>query len=214
MALSDGVKRGEQASSQPWRGAGCWDCPPVWGWRVALRDLMVSDFVSNVSTVAVLLNTLVMCLPYAGQPLVWEAFVENMGAAITYAFIVEMALKLLGLGCAGYWSDGWNVLDGVIVSLSIGEILIVQVVALTDTGFNISFLRMLRLLRLLRLLKAWPGLYKISMAFVKAIPQISNLFFLMLIHMTIFALLGMQAFGGTGLSEESRFHFDYFTDGP
>ena len=37
---------------------------------------------------------------------------------------------------------------------------------------------MLRLLRLLRLLKAWPGLYKIVMAFVKAVPQIANLFIL------------------------------------
>ena len=87
-----------------------------------------------------------------------------------------MELKLLGLGCKGYWSDGWNQLDGVIVMLSIGEMLIT--ILLADTGVNISFLRMLRLLRLLRLLRAWPGLYKIVMAFVKAIPQISNLFVL------------------------------------
>ena len=110
--------------------------------------------------------------------------------------------------CAGYWSDGWNLLDGIIVSLSIGEMLIT--VLLADTGINISFLRMLRLLRLLRLLKAWPGLYKIVMAFVKSIPQISNLFVLMFLVMTIFALLGMQTFGGTGMSEDSRWHFDYY----
>merc|ERR1719271_1267204 len=110
------------------------------------------------------------------------------------------------MGCAAYWADGWNVLDGCIVSLSIGEMLIT--ILLADTGVNISFLRMLRLLRLLRLLKAWPGLYKIVMAFVKAIPQISNLFVLMFLIMFIFALLGMQTFGGTGISEDSRWHFD------
>ena len=44
---------------------------------------------------------------------------------------------------------------------------------LADTGVNISFLRMLRLLRLLRLLKAWPGLYKIVMAFVKSERQLT-----------------------------------------
>ena len=65
-------------------------------------------------------------------------------------------------------------------------------VLLADTGINISFLRMLRLLRLLRLLKAWPGLFKIVMAFVNSIPQIANLFVLMLLLMFIFALLGMQ----------------------
>ena len=40
--------------------------------------------------------------------------------------------------------------------------------------------------------QAWPGLYKVIMAFVKAIPQISNLFILMFLLMTIFALLGTQ----------------------
>ena len=64
--------------------------------------------------------------------------------------------KLVGLGCYSYWADSWNVLDGVIVLLSICEMLIT--ILLADTGVNISFLRMLRLLRLLRLLKAWPGL--------------------------------------------------------
>merc|ERR1719271_2416994 len=112
------------------------------------------------------------------------------------------------MGCAAYWADGWNVLDGTIVSLSIGEMLIT--VLLADTGINISFLRMLRLLRLLRLMRAWPGLYQIVMAFVKAIPQISNLFVLMFLIMFIFALLGMQTFGGTGVGDDSRWHFDYF----
>ena len=48
------------------------------------------------------------------------------------------------------------------------------------------------------------------MAFAKAIPQISNLFVLMFLMMFIFSLLGMQTFGGTSISEDSRWHFDYF----
>ena len=48
------------------------------------------------------------------------------------------------------------------------------------------------------------------MAFVKSLPQIANLFILMFLMMFIFSLLGMQAWGGSGLSEESRWHFDYF----
>lgn len=149
-------------------------------------------------------------MPYYGQPQMWANATEFMSSAITWVFIVEMVAKLLGMGCAAYWADGWNVLDGIIVSLSIAEMLITLLLA--DTGVNISFLRMLRLLRLLRLLKAWPGLYKIVMAFVNAVPQISNLFVLMFLLMTIFSLLGMQMFGGTGMSDGSRWHFDYFYD--
>ena len=79
----------------------------------------------------------------------------------------------------------FHMLDGIIVSLSICEMMIT--VLLADTGLNISFLRMLRLLRLLRLLKAWKGLFRIVMAFMHAIPQIANLFILMLLLMFIFA---------------------------
>ncbi|KOO27372.1 sodium channel protein type 2 subunit alpha [Chrysochromulina tobinii] len=189
------------------------DCTPehggCCGWRASLSDTMNSPTMGNVSTGFVIFNLAVMCMPYAGQPDWWGELVELLGEFVTWVFIVEMFLKLLGMGCRAYWIDNWNALDGVIVSLSIAEMVIT--VLLADTGVNISFLRMLRLLRLLRLLKAWPGLYKIVMAFAKAIPQISNLFVLMFLVMSIFALLGMQAFGGIPeISADSRWHFDYF----
>lgn len=68
---------------------------------------------------------------------------------LTWLFIAEMALKIFGLGCATYWSDGWNVLDGTIVTMSIVEIVLTLIFAGQD--FNLSFLRMLRILRVLRM---------------------------------------------------------------
>ena len=173
-----------------------------------LGSFMNSEPVGNLSTALVVLNLGVMCMPYVGQPAWWASLIEALGNGITYVFIVEMGLKLLGMGWRPYWSDPWNQLDGAIVSLSIVEIAIT--ILLADTGVNISFLRMLRLLRLLRLLRAWPGLYHVVKSFVAAVPQICNLFVLMFLLMFIFALLGMQTFGGTGMSADSRWHFDYF----
>ena len=150
---------------------------------------------------------------------------------ITWIFIFEMAIKLLGMGCATYWSDSWNVLDGTIVSLSIFEMIMTALAS--GTGFNFSFLRMLRMLRvlrILRLMKSWKGLYKIITTFIKAIPHMTNLVFLIFLTMFMFALLGMQLFGGlynrdTGYSlgicpggvcadgedlvEKPYYHFDY-----
>lgn len=141
-----------------------------------------------------------------------------------------MALKIIGLGCEGYWSDGWNQLDGTIVLMSIIEMILTAI--LEGGGMNLSvlrILRMLRLVRVLRLMKSWKGLYKIVVTFMKAIPQMTNLFILMFLFMIIFSLLGMQIFGGafqpsSGFSMEPcnpecsdptllphpRFHFDYF----
>ncbi|KOO32786.1 sodium channel protein type 9 subunit alpha [Chrysochromulina tobinii] len=213
MPHSPGGETGSKHCCTRLDGGDCCDCSPAsdegcCGWRYTLRQAMLSSTLGNISTFFVVFNLFLMCLPYAGQSKAYENDVEMASSVVTWIFIIEMFLKLLSMGCSEYWGDSWNVLDGIIVSISIVEIVIT--VLLADTGVNISFLRMLRLLRLLRLLKAWPGLYKIVMSFVKAIPQISNLCVLLFILMFIFALLGMQTFGGTAISEDSRWHFDYF----
>ena len=40
---------------------------------------------------------------------------------ITWIFLAEMIVKLLALGCGGYWRDKWNVLDGSITLLACAE---------------------------------------------------------------------------------------------
>ena len=110
-----------------------------------------------------------------------------------------MVLKLLALGCADYWADGWNKLDGSIVLLSVVDLGMTIAAALGlmgEGGANLSFLRilrMLRVLRMLRLMRSWKGLYKICMTFIKALPQMSNLFVLTFLLLVIFSLLGEGA---------------------
>ena len=100
-----------------------------------------------------------------------------------------------------------------------------------QSGVKLSFLRMLRMLRvlrILRLMRKWKGLYKIISTFIRSIPHMSNLVFLILLTMFMFSLLGMQLFGGIfkpetgyslqacpghvcpdGLQEKPSYHFDY-----
>ena len=70
----------------------------------------------------------------------------------TIAFVIEMAMKLIGLGLVQYISDGWNVLDG---SLVLSSVLDKFLTAIAESGLPISptFLRMLRFFRIVRLLK-------------------------------------------------------------
>ena len=106
----------------------------------------------------------------------YAANLELGSSVITWLFIFEMGLKLLSLGCTRYWSDGWNVLDGSIVIMSIGEI--VTTIVFAGEGANVSFLRifrMLRLVRMLRLMRSWKGLYKIVTTMLNAIPHMSNI---------------------------------------
>ena len=210
---------------------GC-DCTPAEGtWRASLGVTVNETWFGNVSTGLVLFNMMLMCMPYYGMSEEHGASLENAATVVSVLFMIEMALKLTGMGCTGYWSDGWNQLDGTIVSLSVVEI--VLTILFAGSGVKLSFLRMLRMLRVLRvlrLMKSWKGLYKIVMTFGKAAPQMGNIFVLMFLTLLIFALLGMQLFGGmynpsSGYSSEPceggvcpdetleempRFHFDYF----
>jgi hypothetical protein len=68
---------------------------------------------------------------------------------------------------------------------------------------------MLRVLRMLKVMKYWKGLYRIFSCLLGAGQGLINIFVLLFVFMTMFALLGMQLFGG-GCDPESRFHFDYY----
>ena len=228
------LESGQERSDGEVGGGGrhCCDCEPEPGtWRHAVGEVATSDAVGNFSTGLVLFNMLLMVLPYEGMTEEYAMNLENASTVVTYIFIVEMFAKLLGIGCANYWADGWNQLDGTIVCMSILEI--VLTILFAGGGANLSFLRimrMLRVLRMLRLMRSWKGLYKIVSTFGKALPQMSNLLVLLTLIMTIFSLLGMQIFGAqytpavgfsdvpcpSGvcpnkmLSEHPYYQFDYF----
>jgi hypothetical protein len=78
----------------------------------------LSQALSNVSTALVFVNMALMCLPYYGMSDAYALRLEVAASVIAWLFILEMGIKLLGLGCGGYWSDGWNRLDGTVPRLT------------------------------------------------------------------------------------------------
>jgi hypothetical protein len=99
---------------------------------------------------------------------------------LSWIFMVEMGLKLLGLGCTGYWADpevgGWNTLDGTLVLLSLLEMIMKTFFggAISEDHPLSSMLRMLRMLRILRfvrVMKRWKAMRKLAVSFIKAVPQ-------------------------------------------
>jgi hypothetical protein len=210
------------------------DPPPIppSRWVEAFHSVAVSSWLSTASTALVLLNMVLMAVPYYGMAPAFAELLEEAITTITLLFSAEMGIKLLGLGCHGYWSDGWNTLDGTLVTMSLAELLIMEIVGDLKVP-NLSFLRvlrMLRILRILRLMKSWEGLYKVVMAFGRALSQMGALATLMLLMLSVFSLIGMQLFGGMysaehgysaepcpagectdpELLEKPYYHFDYF----
>ena len=226
--LSDGTTKPPRSFS-----GNCADCSLDGPCRRPFRVIANAEWLNHTSTALVLVNMVLMCMAYEGMSEEYAADLESAATVITWCFIIEMGIKLIGLGCAAYWADGWNCLDGTIVILSIIEMLVTWLS--TASGANVSafrvlrMLRMLRVLRVLRLMRSWKGLYKIVITFIRALPQMKNLVVLVVLTMFMFALLGMQLIGGlytpkTGyslepcpgglcadesLQEKPYYHFDY-----
>ena len=66
-----------------------------------------------------------------------------------------MLAKLYGLGCIGYWGDGWNALVSMTVAVRVLETLFVRLRTppRLQPSFNLSFLRIIRTFRVLRVLR-------------------------------------------------------------
>ena len=164
--------------------------------RSWLRGVVDSSALSYGSMALVLLNVVVMCLPYDGMSADYAHSLESTGKVLTLAFAVEMGLKLCALGWGGYWGDRWNVLDGTIVTFSVVELAVEVALASTGLPLQLSYLRMLRILRvmrMLRLMRKWRRLHMVISSFLLALQQMRNLLILMVLLMSIFSLLGMQA---------------------
>lgn len=62
--------------------------------------------------VVIVLNAIIIYLIDSG---VASSELSIVDIVCTIFFMIEMAIKLKELGWKGYWSDGWNRFDGVLV---------------------------------------------------------------------------------------------------
>ncbi|KAG8191415.1 hypothetical protein JTE90_010589 [Oedothorax gibbosus] len=125
--------------------------------------------------------TLEMCLTY-------------MDKVFTVLFFFEMLLKWVALGFRKYFQNAWCWLDFVIVLVSV-----INLVATEIGGGNIQAFKTMRTLRALRPLRAlsrFQGMRVVVNALVQAIPAICNVLLVCLIFWLIFAIMGVQLFGG------------------
>merc|ERR1719411_1125159 len=102
----------------------------------------------------------------------------------------------------------FNRFDFFVVISSIIEYLLVKNEFIPPIG--LSVLRCIRLLRGFKVTKYWSAMGNLVKSLVNSISSIVALLVLLCLFIFIFALLGMQLFGGKFLDDESRATFDNF----
>ncbi|XP_034641579.1 sodium channel protein type 2 subunit alpha-like isoform X2 [Trachemys scripta elegans] len=166
-----------------------WDCWSPWLKVKHIVNLVVMDpFVDLAITICIVLNTLFMAMEHYPMTEQFSSVLTVGNLVFTGIFTAEMVLKIIAMDPYYYFQEGWNIFDGIIVSLSLMELGLANVEGL-------SVLRSFRLLRVFKLAKSWPTLNMLIKIIGNSVGALGNLTLVLAIIVFIFAVVGMQLFG-------------------
>uniref|UniRef100_A0A0N4ZYK0 Voltage-dependent calcium channel type A subunit alpha-1 n=1 Tax=Parastrongyloides trichosuri TaxID=131310 RepID=A0A0N4ZYK0_PARTI len=161
--------------------------------RTSLRIIVKSQvFYWSVITL-VFLNTACVASEHYGQPAWFTEFLKYAEYGFLGIFICEMLVKIFAMGYRTYFASKFNRFDCIVIVGSAFEVLWAE---LKGGSFGISVLRALRLLRIFKLTSYWVSLRNLVRSLMNSMRSIISLLFLLFLFIVIFALLGMQLFGG------------------
>ncbi|XP_018802975.1 PREDICTED: voltage-dependent calcium channel type A subunit alpha-1 isoform X4 [Bactrocera latifrons] len=143
--------------------------------------------------VLVFLNTMCVAVEHYDQPQFLTDFLYVAEYVFLGLFMSEMFIKMYALGPHTYFESSFNRFDCVVISGSIFEVIWSEV---KSGSFGLSVLRALRLLRIFKVTKYWSSLRNLVISLLNSMRSIISLLFLLFLFILIFALLGMQLFGG------------------
>uniref|UniRef100_A0A3B4UUH4 Voltage-dependent T-type calcium channel subunit alpha-1H n=1 Tax=Seriola dumerili TaxID=41447 RepID=A0A3B4UUH4_SERDU len=178
-------------------------CVCVFRFRLWCQAVITHKMFDHVVLVFIFLNCITIALERPDiQPHSTErVFLSVSNYVFTVIFLAEMAIKVVALGfCFGnqsYLQSSWNVLDGLLVFVSLVDIL----VSLAYTGGNrilgiLRVLRLLRTLRPLRVISRAPGLKLVVETLITSLRPIGNIVLICCAFFIVFGILGVQLFKG------------------
>ncbi|XP_053509576.1 calcium channel, voltage-dependent, L type, alpha 1D subunit, a isoform X2 [Ictalurus furcatus] len=149
--------------------------------------------------ILVFLNTLTISSEHYNQP-DWLTEVQGVANKVLLGmFTTEMLVKMYSLGLQAYFVSLFNRFDCFVVCGGIIETILVELDIMSPLG--ISVLRCVRLLRIFKVTRHWASLSNLVASLLNSLKSIASLLLLLFLFIIIFALLGMQVFGG-------KFNFD------
>uniref|UniRef100_A0A6I8MZ81 Voltage-dependent R-type calcium channel subunit alpha n=1 Tax=Ornithorhynchus anatinus TaxID=9258 RepID=A0A6I8MZ81_ORNAN len=162
--------------------------------RISIRHMVKSQVFYWIVLSVVALNTACVAIVHHNQPPWLTHLLYYAEFLFLGLFLLEMSLKMYGMGPRLYFHSSFNCFDFGVTVGSIFEV--VWAIFRPGTSFGISVLRALRLLRIFKVTKYWASLRNLVVSLMSSMKSIISLLFLLFLFIVVFALLGMQLFGG------------------
>jgi len=133
---------------------------------------------------------------------------EVLNIGFVAVFSIELVIKMVALGTAGYWEDTYNKFDLFVVLMSYIELIGAGI------GGSYTALRAFRLMRIFKIARRWKAMQTILVCILETLPSMGYLCILLLLFMFMMAVAGMFLFGAKMspplFDELPRAHFDNF----
>ncbi|NXD29804.1 CAC1S protein, partial [Spelaeornis formosus] len=180
--------------------------------RRKCRDVVKSKFFYWLVILMVALNTLSIASEHHFQPEWLTRVQDNANRLLLALFVAEMLLKMYALGLRQYFMSLFNRFDCFVVCSGILETILVELDTLSPLG--ISVLRCIRLLRIFKITRYWTSLSNLVASLLNSVRSIASLLLLLFLFIIVFALLGMQLFGGKFDFEDMKVRRSTFDNFP
>eukprot|EP00754_Rhynchopus_humris_P017353 Rhum_TRINITY_DN14558_c21_g1::Rhum_TRINITY_DN14558_c21_g1_i1::g.101733::m.101733/K04853/CACNA1F; voltage-dependent calcium channel L type alpha-1F len=175
-------------------------------WRVKVKTLVEHSMFEGVMLAVTILNVLALAIDHYGINSSLLLAIEIVNSGCTFVFLLEILLKIAGLGFWGMWQDNYNKFDTILVIIGVPQLLASFVLSSDSSNF-LSVFRMMRAARVLRLGRRWKRLRDTIQTVIASLSAVAYLSLLLLLFLFIYSVLGMQLFGFSANSGVNRLNF-------
>ena len=176
---------------------------PSHPFREYVYRFVINKYFTFFIAAVIMVNIVVLCMEYQDMPLDYERGLQITNACFMGIFFVEMVLKMIAMGLKTYFTEGWTILDFVIV---IGSLVDVFLTFLSSTFFSLSVIRVFRVFAILKLIKWSKRLRMMMRTLLISIPPVINVLSLWGIITFVYAVIGVAVFGSAQEGESLYNH--------
>ncbi|XP_045921847.1 voltage-dependent T-type calcium channel subunit alpha-1H-like isoform X2 [Micropterus dolomieu] len=176
---------------------------PLNRFRIFWRRVISHKMFDHMILLFILLNcvTIVLERPGIDSKSMERWMLDLSNYVFSAVFLVEMLVKVLALGLIfgkeSYCRSSWNIMDGLLVILSLVHILVTFVSTVDSHMLGIlKMLRLLRILRPLRVIEQVPKLKLAVEALMASVKPIRNILLICFAFFFFYGILGLQLFKG------------------
>ncbi|KAM8910907.1 voltage-dependent T-type calcium channel subunit alpha-1H-like isoform 2-T2 [Spinachia spinachia] len=162
--------------------------------RLSIHTLCTSHQLDLFMAVLIFISVLIMAVEHYQQPLYIKKLTEYSHYVFTSILVIEVLLKLVAFGVLRFLRNSWNLMDLVVVLVSIMSIVLNLMRVSQHIPVNPTILRVSRVLRLAQVLKA-KRIRVLLTTIIKTLSQVGNICLLFLFFFSIYATLGVEFFG-------------------